>query len=259
MKISELSPINELKYNNLGKNMEMGSIYVDALENYELMGTVKGFPVYLESNWKGNPKAVWVIDRKSRVQDKFPIVMSIELGSYYVKRRKLICTMESFVERNYQGIGLGYSVYVFLLKKGFVLASGNSQSVGARKLWAKIVKNPNVFAWVQSPYGNKKYHAFVDDNGEVDSTFGVYSDGDAIEKDETTRYQSIADQYEEEEERLIYYVEHGEITEEDFKRKMKLLDEWMKKEEQKIEQEAEKELKKDKKAYTFRIYAMWQK
>lgn len=83
------------------------------------------------------------------------------------------------IARKFQGQGIGFKTYLTLLKKGITIVSGETQSVGARKLWIKLLEHKKVFGGIVRPQGNKIYPVHL--MGEIiESEIPVYGSSNKI-------------------------------------------------------------------------------
>ena len=65
------------------------------------------------------------------------------------KRASIVLTIDlSRVRKDFRGRGITYLFYKYLVKKGIVLISGDSQTIYARKLWLRLSKDIEVYSYV---------------------------------------------------------------------------------------------------------------
>lgn len=92
----------------------------------------------------------------------FTIVHHREYGDFQVGTLLLTKDREGHrvyymaLSRRYQGCGIGEWLYGSLLKAGFVLVSGTSQSPGAKSLWSKLMKKYSTNRDLNALYTNRR-------------------------------------------------------------------------------------------------------
>ena len=211
--------LDEVIRNNISKNNWSGyhpGDHTDLMDNGKQVGKIDGFEVWLLQ--QGYDRVVYLIHRSPKSQNYDKIVGEFELGKWGKNRWE---TFYSKLDRKVQGKGLGYKVYMFLMKElGYTLVTGESHSVGAEKTWQKLVKNPRVLAWVQAP-GKRKKHSvqFDKETDELEGYVEPYLQGSLNwiedERESKLELRDIERQYQED-----------EITDAEYKRKKK---QWVKK------------------------------
>lgn len=86
------------------------------------------------------------------INEKNHIVFELELKEHTLKnkvRTKVYEVMMLSLERIYQGFGVGALFYREILHRiGIVIMTGDTQSVGARKLWAELNLMPDIVVLV---------------------------------------------------------------------------------------------------------------
>ena len=108
----------------------------------EYIGKLGGYEVYrADPTEHYDGTSIEVIDPnvvRGKRQPTYKRVMEIELAQLYSKNAWHVNI--SRVDKKYQGEGLSFRIYRFLLSKipGFILQAGTSQSPGGAYIWYKL-------------------------------------------------------------------------------------------------------------------------
>ena len=139
---------------SFGKAVNLG--YSD-LEDMEYIGKIGGYEVYRQDYDYGDyvGTAFDVIDPnvvRGKRQPTYKRVMEIELAQEYSKAWHVNI---SRVDKKYQGEGLSFRIYRFLLSKipGFVLQAGTSQSPGGAYILYKLSQFKDVLIYGRTKAG----------------------------------------------------------------------------------------------------------
>lgn len=119
----------------LSKTVKLGK-FKKYLDDYIYAGACEGFQVYFDKT--RNDVQFVVID----VDNDYQKVATIDLTRSY-KGKAWHCSYTQ-IDSKYQGRGLAKSFYIFIMKFGYVLEAGSSQSPGSRKLWYNLSKDRRV-------------------------------------------------------------------------------------------------------------------
>lgn len=127
-----------------------------------------------------------------------------------------------------QGKGIMGQVYLMLSKKfGWVIASGDSQSPGAQKMWKRIVANPSVMAWTETETDGKKHELYIDkETGELEGLESVYGSSDEyyhLEDELDGIIHELIDQQNEAEDAYEAMYKAGEISKKEYHASLKKL------------------------------------
>lgn len=92
---------------------------------------------------------IFVAYRGKKAGEKDEIVCFAHFRRY---KDKFWQERHTLISPKYQGQGLGYRLYMFLIKSlNWTLVSDDSHSFGAAKLWQKLVKTAGIKSWVDHP------------------------------------------------------------------------------------------------------------
>jgi hypothetical protein len=136
---------------SFGKAVNLG--WFD-LEDMEYLGKLGSYEVY-RANDDGDSVTIEVIDPNTVRGVRLPTykrVMEIELAQLYSKAWHVNI---SRVDKKYQGKGLSFKIYRFLLSKipGFILQAGTSQSPGGAYIWYKLSQFKDVIIYGRTKSG----------------------------------------------------------------------------------------------------------
>lgn len=124
----------------LSKQCAVEQLDADWRDTMQLMKRVNStYSVYREGTW------CYLIDvKRERVAVECPLSRRKRAGNtvYHPDYTK--------THMRYRGQGLALLLYKTLLKLGVQLVSGDSQSVGSRKLWGKLCGTRGVTVWARS-------------------------------------------------------------------------------------------------------------
>jgi len=127
------------------------------LEDMEYLGKLGGYEVYrADPNEFYDGTTIEVIDPnvvRGKRQPTYKRVMEIELAQLYAKNAWHVNI--SRVDKKYQGQGLSFRIYRFLLNKipGFILQAGTSQSPGGAYIWYKLSQFKDVLVYGRTKAG----------------------------------------------------------------------------------------------------------
>ena len=143
---------------DLAKRVHLERVDSYMYEDMEYVGKLdKQFAVYRDAvSATARQQWMYVIDVTN---DK----MVVDCPLTKRKRHGQVCYHPDYTQTDsfYRGLDLAFRLYKFLIKAGTVLCTGDSQSLGSQKLWAKLCKARNVEVW--STRRNKEWQeCFVD-------------------------------------------------------------------------------------------------
>ena len=132
-------------------------------DDLRLLGRHLGFDIYIDDE-EDDCVDVYIYDRKKqkrqrdawcgRVVDVSKLVANIELS----KRGRFWHVDLTKVDSNYRGKKLARKFYSFLIKKGYNLQAGDSQSPGGRYVWNELAKDRTITIIAKK----SKYSKFID-------------------------------------------------------------------------------------------------
>jgi len=110
-----------------------GSVYEDLIR----LGRVRGFDVYSDESHEDDYREIWIYDQSRKRGNQYRIVAYIALS-----RRGSFWHVDLVkVDSHYRGNGVARLVYSFLIRKGYALQAGDSQSPGGRFVWNELAKD----------------------------------------------------------------------------------------------------------------------
>jgi len=103
---------------------------------------------------------------------------------------KTYITTIAVVNENYEGRGLVFATYKYLIKKGFNLVSDDTQSQGGMGIWKKLAKTPGIHVYAVDLNRGKdpQFHA-VDPDDITDSGVIVYN------RESRAKYNNLRDEH----------------------------------------------------------------
>jgi len=132
----------------MNKRVALGYGIIDEDQTY--LGSRGGFKIYMDDSTDKNYVEIWVYDMDTSkrmrsafdnvVTTRFKIVAHIELSKD--KRHWHVDLTQ--VDSRYRGQKLAKRLYSFLLKKGYNLRAGDSQSPGGRYIWNELAKDRSI-------------------------------------------------------------------------------------------------------------------
>jgi len=143
---------------DLAKRVHLDRVDDDMYEDLEYLGKLdRQFAVYRDAAYSTKRHEwIYVIDT---TKDK----MVVECPLTKRKRQGQVCYHPDYTKTDsfYRGRGLALRLYKFLIKAGTVLCTGDSQSVGSQKLWAKLARSRGIEVWSKRPHQNWWEECFV--------------------------------------------------------------------------------------------------
>lgn len=145
----------------MDKRSNLGYGQID--EDYVLAGRHLGFDIWIDEIEKDYVE-IWVYDRSRTkrqrtaftkdVVDTYRIAAQFDLS----KRGKFWHVDLARVDSNFRGKKLARKMYSFLIKKGYNLQAGDSQSPGGRYVWNELAKDRTITVFAKK----SKCSKFVD-------------------------------------------------------------------------------------------------
>jgi len=145
----------------MDKRIHLGYGQID--EDYVLAGRHLGFDIWI-NEIENDYVEIWVYDRSrtkrqrtaftSDIVDTYKIAGNFELS----KRGKYWHVDFARVDSNFRGKKLARKMYSFLIKKGYSLQAGDSQSPGGRYVWNELAKDRTITVFAKK----SKCSKFVD-------------------------------------------------------------------------------------------------
>tara|TARA_R100000353_G_scaffold175617_1_gene146462 strand:+ start:1374 stop:1886 length:513 start_codon:yes stop_codon:yes gene_type:complete len=119
----------------LSKRVQLGwgSVYEDLVR----LGRVRGFDVYSDESHEDDYRDIWIYDQSRVRKGQYRIVANITLS----KRGSFWHVDMVQVSQWYRGNGIARLAYSFLIRKGYSLQAGDSQSPGGRFVWNELAKD----------------------------------------------------------------------------------------------------------------------
>jgi len=146
----------------MNKRVALGYGIIDEDQTY--LGSRGGFKIYMDDSTDKNYVEIWVYDMDTSkrmrsafdnvVTTRFKIVAHIELSKD--KRHWHVDLTQ--VDSRYRGQKLAKRLYSFLLKKGYNLRAGDSQSPGGRYVWNELAKDSSIVVMARK----SKYSKIMD-------------------------------------------------------------------------------------------------
>jgi hypothetical protein len=179
------TPVTEIEsLSDMGKSGSQKEISV-AVKNWTnskiakpvLIGKFNEFAVMSVVN--GDQHFVFVMDTVNNVPAGY---------SYLSKEGKTWHPDITKISNAYQGKQIGLQAYKLLIKKGYMLRSGNQQSIGGQKLWNELSDTPGILVYAAKPKGGNRFeYSQVEPGaaGQVLADFKLYSNEDDLEKERT--------------------------------------------------------------------------
>jgi hypothetical protein len=145
----------------MDKRIHLG--YGQIGENYVLAGRHLGFDIWIDEIEKDYVE-IWVYDRSrtkrqrtvftNDIVDTYKIAGNFELS----KRGKYWHVDFARVDSRFRGKKLARKMYSFLIKKGYNLQAGDSQSPGGRYVWNELAKDRTITIFAKK----SKHSKFID-------------------------------------------------------------------------------------------------
>jgi len=120
-------------------------------EDMDYFGKCRGYEVYRYI--LSDTHIFALIDPENHTSKGYQTVAEIQLTRSYMNR-SWQCSF-SRVDSKYQGRGIAFYAYKFIMRLGYVLEAGHSQSIGSRKLWWKLSKDRNVQMIAKEKYSRE--------------------------------------------------------------------------------------------------------
>ena len=139
---------------SFGKSVNLGYGNPEELD-YEYLGRFKGLEVWINKEETGYMQ-IEVIDpsiQRGKRNPMYKRVMEIELSTESFK--KAFHVNCSRMDKKYQGGGLSFRIYRYLLTKipNLIIQAGNSQSPGGRYIWYKLSQFKDVLVYGKTKTG----------------------------------------------------------------------------------------------------------
>ncbi len=147
-------------------------------EQLSYIGTLNnGMKLVLMKNHTYNMELIYLLNNKPPIK----IIGKFGLSSSIASKDNGY-SIDSTLATEYQGQGLGYQVYKFIIKNlGYILIGGTTQSLGASYIWTQLWKTPgiHVYGAIKNPEGPNKYFEVEPD--EINSrllsgNYDIYDD-----------------------------------------------------------------------------------
>lgn len=120
-------------------------------ETADYCGKCRGYEVYLDKN-AGMHQFIVIDPNKVSKRGNYKVVAEIQLERSYSTSWQCSFTR---IDSKYQGNNLAMYFYKFIMRLGYVLEAGHSQSAGSRKLWWKLSKDRNVVMIAKEKYSRE--------------------------------------------------------------------------------------------------------
>ena len=137
--------------NTIGKRVTLPYVKTP-WEDMSYVGKCKGYEVYLDK-LDAELHIFQLIDPTTESKGGFKVAAEVQLTRSYMG--KAYQCSYSQVDSKYQGQGLAYYAYKFIMRWGYVLEAGHSQSKGSRKLWWRLSKDRNVQMIAKEKYSRE--------------------------------------------------------------------------------------------------------
>ncbi len=146
----------------MDKRMHLGYGKID--EDYVLAGRHLGFDIWIDDKIDKDYVEVWVYDRsrtkRTRLDFTNEVVDTFKIaGNFELSKRGMYWHVDfARVDSNFRGKKLARKFYSFLIKKGYNLQAGDSQSPGGRYVWNELAKDRTITVFAKK----SKCSKFVD-------------------------------------------------------------------------------------------------
>lgn len=135
---------------------------------YSIIGKLGNYEI--QSNRK---QKQYIFALYDKVSNDYALMVSLYL---YKKTEKVFNVDRLGVKYKYQGLGLPVKLYTWLIKNQlFILMNGHAQSLGGRKIWEQLAKQPQIFMF---GYDFKTKESFQIDQNDI---FGEHMYTDDVE------------------------------------------------------------------------------
>jgi hypothetical protein len=131
-----------MKAIKLAKREYLEKFYDLYSEDYEKVGSIQGFGVYLYKIKVFNKPWFYLVD-----EDNGQVVVSMPLSRREKFGHVFFHPDYTITDFRYRGNGFALKLYTFLIKNGMVIQAGESQSDGSQKLWLKLAKRSDIEIW----------------------------------------------------------------------------------------------------------------
>lgn len=253
-------PISEVERNTLKKNDWRGytlSRYENILANAEKVTTIDGYEVWIR-DFSPKVKIIDLLYKHPKGEKFDKIVGEIELVKY--RNPNYWQADYTTIDPSLRGRNMALKLYTFLMKEmNFVIVSGESHSVGAEKLWKRIVQNPKIYSWIEKPNGEKQELFYDEEQNELNAVIDPYT-SEYNEKNELrSELEQLQDFTKEDIEKLKSKLKHKKITKQEFNKQQKKIRKMYDVQKERIQKKYNYEIKQEQISKNSMFFAMWKK
>jgi len=143
----------------MNKRVALGYGIIDEDQTY--LGSRGKFKIYMDDSTDKNYVKIWVydMDTSKRMRSTFDNVVTTWFKIVaHIELSKDKCHWHvdlTQVDSRYRGQKLAKRLYSFLLKKGYNLRAGDSQSPGGRYIWNELAKDRSIVVMARKSRNSK--------------------------------------------------------------------------------------------------------